>query len=230
MDSGNLYPLNNGAKNTFFLHHGILMMRRLFLVTFVIEMVIFTVLSSINYHNSFLYQSLSTERSSILSNNIFSMIMEIFPHNLLVATFEFIPVVGPLLFSISIVTTSLTVASEAYFLYHIPGFYVFLGLVILPHTWLELPAYAVAVSASIYLLYLLIKREILRSKIYKVLYMYIFVVIELAIAGTFESAEIVMENNIHVGLDELLMWIPAVPVIYLLYLLFRKMNGDEYDR
>ncbi|MEM0127848.1 MAG: hypothetical protein QXO03_02010, partial [Thermoplasmatales archaeon] len=93
------------------------------------------------------------------------------------------------------------------------------------HTWLELPSYAIAVSASIYLIYLLSKRELLRSKGFKVLYMYLFVIIELVIAATFESAEIVLQSR---GLIVLLTWIAAVPVIYLLILLFRKMNRDEY--
>ncbi|MEM0312205.1 MAG: stage II sporulation protein M [Thermoplasmatales archaeon] len=211
-------------KNTFFLHNGILMLRRLFLVTFVVEMVLFAVLSSINYHSAILYESISTERSQIISNNIISMVFSIFPHNLLIATIEFVPVVGPLLFSLSTVVTSLTVASEAFY-YHTNGFLIFLSLAVLPHTWLELPSYAIAVSASIYLIYLLSKRELLRSKGFKVLYMYLFVIIELVIAATFESVEIVLQTR---GLVVLLTWIAAAPIIYLLILLFRKMNGDEY--
>ncbi|MEM2056129.1 MAG: hypothetical protein QXS30_00665, partial [Thermoplasmatales archaeon] len=67
----------------------------------------------------------------------------------------------------------------------------------------------------------------LRSKGFKVLYMYLFVIIELVIAAIFESVEIeiVLHSNSPIIL---LTWIPAVPVIYLLILLFRKMNGDEY--
>ncbi|MEM0127849.1 MAG: stage II sporulation protein M, partial [Thermoplasmatales archaeon] len=166
--------VSSERKNTFFFHNGILMLRRLFLVTFAVEMVLFAVLSSINYHSAILYESISTERSQIISNNILSMTFSIFPHNLLIATIEFVPVVGPLLFSLSTVVTSLTVASEAFY-YHINGFLIFLSLAALPHTWLELPSYAIAVSASIYLIYLLSKRELLRSKGFKVLYMYLFV-------------------------------------------------------
>ncbi|MEM1814283.1 MAG: stage II sporulation protein M, partial [Thermoplasmatales archaeon] len=126
--------------------------------------------------------------------------------------------------SLSTVVTSLTVASEAFY-YHTNGFLIFLSLAVLPHTWLELPSYAIAVSASIYLIYLLSKRELLRSKGFKVLYMYLFVIIELVIAATFESVEIVLQTR---GLVVLLTWIAAAPIIYLLILLFRKMNGDEY--
>ncbi|MGC8644978.1 MAG: stage II sporulation protein M [Thermoplasmata archaeon] len=215
------------GKNTFFFHKGILMMRRLFLVTFIAEMVLFAVLSSINYHSELLAQSLSTERSNIVSGNILSMILIIFPHNLLIATVEFVPIIGPLLFSISTVVTSLTVASEAFFLYHTSGFVIFSSLVVLPHTWLELPSYAIAVSASIYLIYLVSRRELLVPYGHKVVYMYLFVVLELAIAATFESAEIALQSR---GLLVLLTWIAAVPVIYLLILLFRKMNEDEYEK
>jgi uncharacterized membrane protein SpoIIM required for sporulation len=218
------FAVGNMGKNSFFFHRGILMMRRLFLVTFITEMVLFGVLSSINYHNAMLAQSLATERSQITSGNVFSMTIEIFSHNLLIGTVEFIPVVGPLLFSISTVVTSLTVASEA-FVYHTSGFLIFSSLVILPHTWLELPSYAIAVSASIYLIYLLSRRGLLSLYGHKIVYMYLFVVLELVIAATFESTEIVLQSK---GLIVLLTWVAAAPVIYLLILLFRKLNADEY--
>ena len=55
------------------------------------------------------------------------------------------------------------------------------------------------------------------------------IVLELAIAGTFESVEIVLSgpsnNNI---VYPLMMWIPAVPAILLLIMLFRRINHDEY--
>ncbi|MEM0127503.1 MAG: stage II sporulation protein M [Thermoplasmatales archaeon] len=225
MSNGPSYPFSLvNEKNTFFFHKGILMLRRLFLVTFIVEMALFAVLSSINFHSQILEQSITTERSSIVSGNIFSMILAIFPHNLLIATIEFVPIVGPLLFSVSTAVTSLTVATEAFYS-HINGFFIFLSLAALPHTWLELPSYAIAVSASIYLIYLLSRRELLRPKWYKVPYMYLFVIIELAVAATFESAEIILESR---GLVVLLTWIAAVPVIYFLILLFRKINEDEY--
>jgi hypothetical protein len=67
----------------------------------------------------------------------------------------------------------------------------------------------------------------------KVVYMYLFVVLELAIAGTFESTEIYMFRiyaspyNIEYPL---MLWIAAVPVIYLLIRLYRRIDRDEYDR
>jgi hypothetical protein len=213
-------------SDSFFFRNGALMLRRLFLVTFVIEITIFIVLSSLYYHSALLYSSLSSERSVVYSSSLFGMVLEIFPHNLLVATIEFVPVVGPLLFGLSTAITSLTVASEGFFLYHTSGFIVLLSLIIVPHTWLELPSYAVACSTSIYLIYLLYRREMLRAKGMKVLFMYLFVVLELVVAAVFESSEILLSYNV---LYVLLMWIPAVPILVLLIMLYRHINSDEYS-
>ena len=213
----------------FFYKDGVLMLRRVFLVTFIVEIVLYISISSLNFHNSVLLGSLTTERQSIYSMGLVGMIFEIFPHNLMVATIEFIPVIGWIFFALSTVTTSLVIAAEGYALYH-SGILIFLSLALLPDTWIELPSYAIAFSTSVYLFYSLIKgRKFLAERARKILYMYLFIVLELAIAGTFESVEIVLSgpsnNNI---VYPLMMWIPAVPAILLLIMLFRRINHDEY--
>jgi hypothetical protein len=115
---------------------------------------------------------------------------------------------------------------------HISGFFVFLSLAMLPHTWLELPAYAVATSTSEYLIYLIVKRgRILSDNIKKVFYMYLFVVFELVIAAIFESIEILLlrsYSSLDGTLFSIALWTPAIPVIYLLVKLYRKIDENEY--
>ncbi len=215
----------------FFIRNGVLQLRRLFLVVFLVEIGIFIAISSLSIHNQVLLSAFKNEQQSIVTLSLPDMILEIFPHNLLVATIEFIPVIGQLFFLLSSIETSIIISIEGTSL-HTSGLVVFFSLAILPHTWLELPSYAVATSTSIYLIYLLAKRgQILHSNIMKVAYMYLFVVLELAIAGTFESTEIYMSRiyaspyNIEYPL---MLWIAAVPVIYFLIRLYRRIDRDEY--
>ena len=217
----------------FFIRNGVLQLRRLFLVVFLLEIGIFVVISSLSIHNQELLSAFKNEQQSIVTLSLPNMILEIFPHNLLVATIEFIPIIGQFFFLLSSIETSIIISIEGTGL-HTSGLVVFFSLAILPHTWLELPSYAVATSTSIYLIYLLAKRgEILHSNIMKVLYMYLFVVLELAIAGTFESTEIYL-SRVYASpynlLYPMMLWIAAAPVIYLLIRLYRRIDRDEYIR
>ncbi len=215
----------------FFIRNGVLQLRRLFLVIFLLEIGIFVVISSLSIHNQELLSAFKNEQQSIVTLSLPDMILEIFPHNLLVATIEFIPIIGQFFFLLSSIETSIIISIEGAGL-HTSGLVVFFSLAILPHTWLELPSYAVATSTSIYLIYLLVKRgSVLHSNIMKVVYMYLFVVLELAIAGTFESTEIYM-SRIYASpynvVYPMMLWIAAAPVIYLLIRLYRFIDRDEY--
>ncbi|MGC8497157.1 MAG: stage II sporulation protein M [Thermoplasmata archaeon] len=215
----------------FFYKNGNLLLRRLFIVTFIVEIGIFIAVSSLNVQNNGLLSVFKSEQQSITSMSLIAMIFQIFPHNLLVATIEFIPLIGQLLFVISSASTALILALEGSSM-HVSGLVVFFSLAIVPHTWLELPSYAVATSTSIYLIYLIVERgRILSDNIKKVFYMYLFVVFELAIAAIFESIEIVILKaypSIYGTIFSIALWIPAIPVIYLLIKLYRRIDENEY--
>ncbi len=217
----------------FFVRNGTLQLRRLFLVIFLLEIGIFVAISSLSIHDDELLSLFRNQQQSIVTLSLPDMILEIFPHNLLVATIEFIPVIGQFFFLLSSVETSIIISIEGTSL-HTSGLLVFFSLAILPHTWLELPSYAVATSTSIYLIYLLFKRgQVLHSNIMKVVYMYMFVVLELVIAGTFESTEIYMSriySSPYNIVYPLMLWIAAAPVIYLLIRLYRRIDRNEYPR
>lgn len=215
----------------FFFKNGTLLLRHLFIITFIIEICIFIAISSLNIQNEALLSIFKSEQQSIESLSLIAMIFEIFPHNLVVATIEFVPIIGQIFFVLSSAETALILALEGSSM-HISGFFVFLSLAIVPDTWLELPSYAVATSTSEYLIYLLIKRgKILSNNIKKVFYMYLFVILELAIAAVFESIEIVLLRSypsITGTLFSIALWIPAIPVIYLLVRIYRKIDENEY--
>ena len=216
---------------TFFRINGLIKLRALFLLLFISEILIYIIISTIPYSNPALVTQLRAQENATYSNGIFGILFSIFPHNLLIATIEFIPVIGQFFYVFSMVETPLALSALASST-GVPGVIEFIILLIVPDTLIELPSYAVAAATSIYLIYILVKSGgVLRSKIRKVIYMYLFVVLELFIAGTFESVAIDMALTLPKPESltyTLLLWIPAIPVIYLLIRLFRRINQDEY--
>ncbi|MEM0139894.1 MAG: stage II sporulation protein M [Ferroplasma sp.] len=211
-------------------------LKRMFILLFIFEIAAFAIISSLPISDPALYASFKSEDTAIISQSFFPMWLSIFPHNLLIATLEFIPVFGILMFLFSIGTTAMVVAVEGTAT-HVNGFAIFAILMMLPHSWLELPSYAVAASTSIYILYSLLKGKIAEN-IMTIIYMYIFVVVELAFAGAIETSEILLEESAH-PLDAFYMWIPAIPIMVFLIYFYRKIEPsdkkekpkqpDEYD-
>lgn len=208
-------------------------LRSLFLMLFILEMVVYFVMSFVPYSNPGLVSQLQSEESSTYSLGVVGILFSIFPHNLLIATIEIIPFLGQFFFAFSIIETPLALTAVASST-GVPGILAFISLLLIPDTIIELPSYAVATATSIYLIYILIKsRGLIRAKIRKVFYMYLFTALELFVAGTFESIAIDMAQTLPSPESltyTLLLWIPAVPVIYLLFRLFRRINRDEYTR
>jgi uncharacterized membrane protein SpoIIM required for sporulation len=218
-------------KEGFFFKRGELQLRKLFLLMFLMEIAIFIIISSLPLKDPALYNQFKQQQSSITSLPLLQMIFSIFPHNLEVATLEIVPIIGQFFYILSAVTTSLILAVEGTSNGTL-GLVYFLGLALLPDTWIELPSYAVTSSTGIYLIYILIKkRSELRSRSTKILLNYAFAAFELLIAATFESIAIIMETTYPSPYDlygPLLLWIPAAAAIILLVYLYRKINSDEY--
>jgi len=88
----------------------------------------------------------------IINQSALGQVTSIFANNFRVAILELIPVGGPTIFALSIYETARIV--EYIGLSNGGGLFLALGTVFfLPSTWLELPAYAIAVAESGYLLY-----------------------------------------------------------------------------
>ena len=220
-------------EDSFFFKSGDLRLERLFYVMFGIEILVYIIVSAIPASNQSLLNEFQQEQNSIDSQTFIPIFLSIFLNNLRIATLEFIPVLGIFFYIESIVVTSYIIAllgTQA----HFSGIIVFLILSLFPHTWLEIPSYAVAASTSIYLLYYLVKRRSeLRQKAKKIFYMYLFVVLELAIAGAVESAEIVFEENYSSPANieyPFLMWLPSVPAILILIILYKRINHSDYSK
>ncbi|MCL5794570.1 MAG: stage II sporulation protein M [Candidatus Thermoplasmatota archaeon] len=196
------------------------------LIAFVIELSIYAIVSSISLSNPVLLNSFKSQQNSIVSQTPPLMFLSIFSHNLLVASLEFIPVFGAFLFVESAVSTA-TIISIQGTATGVPGLALFLSLLLLPHSWLELPVYAIALIGGIYLIYSLLKgKKHFRENFTRALLLYIFASAQLAVAGAFETAEIYFELSFNYPYDvlyPLMMWLPAIPAFYLLIRLFRYL-------
>ncbi len=177
-----------------------------FLILFTIELLIFIGTSALPVNEPALAQAFQSQRSSIVSLPYPLEALSIFSHNYEVALAEFIPALGVAIMGFSIGSTGyvLSAVSTAQ---GIPGWIPAIFLLTLPHSWLELPSYAFAATAGIFLL---IDRNWKRF-----LYMIGFVGLELLFAASIEAGEIVLEN-INVTYSYL-FWIPAIPLFYTLY-------------
>ncbi|AWR96722.1 hypothetical protein DFR86_03570 [Acidianus sulfidivorans JP7] len=180
------------------------------LIIFIIELALFIGASAIPIHNQALASEFNSERNSIVSLPYIPEVFSIFSHNFEISLIEFIPGIGVLMLGASIYSTG-TVLSAITTSEGIPGWAAALSLLTLPHSWLELPSYAIATAAGIYLIW---KRNVKRF-----FAMIGFVGLELFFAASIESAEIVVENiNITYSY---LFWFPAIPLFYALYILYK---------
>ncbi|MCL5786439.1 MAG: stage II sporulation protein M [Candidatus Thermoplasmatota archaeon] len=204
----------------------------LFWVLFILEILILAVITSMAIANQSIYNSLSHSQQNAASSSIAGDVVSIFTNNFKIATILTIPIIGPIFFIFSMIATALELSAEAAALNY-PGWVVFVSLALLPHTWLELPAYAIAAANSIFLIYALAKRgPLLKARLIRFVKIYAFVGLELLVAAIFESVIIYMENNPALNNSFLLyiiiLWIPAAIALILLTMLFRSISRGEY--
>lgn len=213
-------------KDGFWFRNGNFHLGRLFLIMFALEMAIFVGIASQNISNPDLLRQFQNQQSSILSRSIPGIFAAIFTNNAMVASFEFVPAYGILVYLETSFWTAVIVAIEGG--PSIPGIVVLISLALVPHFWLELPAYAIAATGSIYLLYavyaLIRGRGTFSWDIAKVAFLYAFVLVELLVAAIFETAEIYFQSAFSAYsavIYMFLLWIPGACVIVLLVFWFR---------
>jgi len=127
---------------------------RLILALFVIETGAIIVISNLPFFpGEFSFtQNQYNSIKPIVDQSALGQLAGIFANNFMVVVRELIPVIGPATFALSIYETARLV--EVIAITNGDGVGAALGtLFLLPHTYLELPAYAVAVTESGYLLY-----------------------------------------------------------------------------
>ncbi len=182
------------------------------LTLFLIEIGLFFFVSSSPYFpgEQILYTSQANHLSSQVNNSTsYQLLAQIFTNNFRIALIEMIPVVGAIFFAISIYATARVTQAIAGIDSAPVLLLVLLLLLIFPHSFIELPAYAVATAEGLYLFYAIVKwlggdGETLSREWYQLLLNFCIVTVMLAVAAVFETVEIVLGN---------LFWITWVPFI-----------------
>lgn len=191
---------------------------RVFLLLFLLELALFIGTSLVPVNSPRLLDSFTVERNSLISHSFLTLTLMIFTHNFAIATVDFIPAFGVFFMVASITVTGAVVSLEAAKL-GVSGGLISLQLMTLPHSWLELPAYAVASGFS---LYFLIDRRPLNSKLKLFLALWLFTGLELFLAASVESAEIKLEK---LGIIyAYVVWLPSIPILYMLSRIFKDVT------
>lgn len=198
---------------------------------FGLEALIFVVVSSLPYFPG--EQAAYTQQAHQLSSQVSgasypALIYQIFTNNFRIALLEMIPIFGVILFALSIYETARVTEAIAGINSESPLLLVILLLVIFPHSWIELPAYAVATAEGLYLLYALAKafrgdRRRLSMEAAQLGINIIIVAAMLIVAAIFESTEIELGGYFWIT------WIPFALVLYLVLQLNGKLSKIRRD-
>ena len=125
----------------------------------------------------------------------------IFSNNFKIAIIEFVPLGGWFFFGLSMYSTALAIEVIGIVsIPSLPGPLVMLSLLLEPHSWLELPAYAIATTQSFYLISTAIQRRRFKFEVARTGLVIGVVAADLLIAALFESAEISLSPSGLVGL------------------------------
>lgn len=146
----------------------------------------------------------------------------IFANNFKIALLEFVPLLGWFFYGLSMFDTALAIEVIGIMHGGIPGPLITLSLLFEPHTWLELPAYAIATTQSFFLFSTVVRRSWFKFEVARTVLVVGIVTVELLVAATFESSEIYLESYGAVAVL-VIPWIFFAGLAILLYLSRRKL-------
>lgn len=189
---------------------------KLILLFFVAEVLIFLISAGIPVNSPSLVQQYNGLESSIRNQTYISIALSIFSNNVKVAILDFIPVIGIFMLAFSIVNTGM-ILSAVMTANHIPGLVAAIALLTLPHSFIELPSYAIATASGTYIL-------LKRSDWRRGLLTFILVPIELFLAALVEASLFFVPNPY-------LMWAASAPILVGLYFFYQYLQkiADKYS-
>ena len=113
----------------------------------------------------------------------------IFLNNFQLGALDIVPGLGWFIFGYSMYNTALAVEVLG-IVSHLPGPLLAFTLLLQPHSWLELPSYAIAATQSFYLSSTIARRNMFRFEAVRTAIVFIVVAAELIVAALFESLEV----------------------------------------
>jgi len=201
------------------------------LILFLVELALLVLVSSAPFFpgEQSLYTGQAKSLGGLVQNSTTPQLaLEIFSNNYKIALEEMIPGFGALLFAISLYATARVTKAIAID-DKVPALSLVLLLFILPHSWIELPAYAVATAEGLYLLAAIVRTARfvgptrdwgrLRIEAWQLALNLIIVTVMLAVAAVFESVEIAL------GDYALITWIPFAGLVAVVVSLNKRLSG-----
>jgi len=207
-----------------FAHRGLI----LIVLLFIIEITIFFVVSALPFFpgEQAAYANQSNQTGTQFQGaSLPTQFWGIFSNNYGIALRELVPGLGLVNFALPLYATArvLEVVSVQD---HVSPFVLVLVLLLLfPHSWLELPAYAVAAAENILIVYACVRwladskgsAVSWRSELGLFVINFVIITVMLFVAALFESVEL------QIGLLFWVTWIPFAAIIVLVALLFRRL-------
>ena len=198
-----------------------------FLILFVAEVIVFFALPAIPFASGEKdsYTQQAKQLGGVLNSSFVGQIAAIYVNNMKVGLIELVPGLGPLFFGLSLYETArvIQVIAPSGF----PPVLLVITLFLLPHSWIELPVYALATGESILLLYSLMmwllrgERWRLRMELEQLLLVILVISVTLLVGAVFEVTEIAL------GAAGLLMWGPFGALAAAVLLFRRRVRRPE---
>jgi uncharacterized membrane protein SpoIIM required for sporulation len=191
---------------------------KIVIIVFIVELVALFLVSTVPIPQSMVSQ-ISSQNSNLAqtsdSLDLIARALFLFRNNFMIALFEFVPFLGWFFFGYSMYNTALAIEVIGMGV-NLPGPVITLSLFFQPHSWLELPAYAIATTQSFYLISTVARRSKFKFELARTGLVIVIVAAELFIAAIFESAEISMQANLVA--DFAIPWIAFAVLVVLLFL------------
>lgn len=189
---------------------------KLIILVFIAEIIIFLISAAIPYNSPSLVQQLNETEQSLMNKTYIGKAISIFANNIRVAILDFIPIIGIFFFVLSIVSTGIALSAESTVVYHLPGIIVALGILSFPHSFIELPSYAIATASGLYII-------IRRDDWIRGIITFFIVPIELLLAALVEASLFYVPNPY-------IMWGVSAPLLVGLYFFYEYLQkvSDKY--
>jgi hypothetical protein len=201
---------------------------KIVILVFIVELVVLFLGSALPLSQSTVQQINSSNNQLAQTSgslDLMARALFLFSNNFRIALFEFVPFLGWFFFGYSMYNTALAIEVIGMSaIPPLPGPLVTLSLFFEPHSWLELPAYAIATTQSFFLISTIGRRSMFKFEVTRTGLVLVIVAVELAIAAIFESAEISLLSNLTA--DFVIPWAAFAVLVFLLILGRKKLLKD----
>ena len=203
---------------------------RIYLIIFIVEIAFLFVVSSLPFlpgEQAFFTAQGNQIGSEFQGESLLAVFTGIFINNFRISLLDLIPGFGVLIFAFSTYATARVLEALALTQNASPLVVLVLLLLLFPHSYLELPAYAIAAGATVLLIVAATKWLTATEKSEVNIFVELaqfgvslaIIVVMLLVAALFESVEIQLGSSLF-----LITWIPFAAIVVGAYLLYARLE------